>query len=111
MEGNISRRRRKRGRMIVSKDRIHYYIKTDTPLCCAMISYTILYRYALVRTFCASAKISSLLVKVKVGVSTALMEWDEVRAKALLGAKAAPMEAVRAKVLQARANFMVKVAW
>jgi hypothetical protein len=49
------------------------------------------------------------LVKVKVGVSTALMERDELRAKAVLGAKAAPMEAVKAKVLQARANFMVKL--
>lgn len=59
------------------------------------------------RTFCASAKISSLLVKVKVGVSTALMPRTELRAKAVVGAKAAPRVAVKARVVQAMANFMV----
>jgi hypothetical protein len=61
------------------------------------------------RTVCASAKISSLLVKVKVGVETALMERVELRPKAMLGAKAAPKVAVKAKVVQARVNFMVNL--
>jgi hypothetical protein len=80
--------------------------------CLAVVYPTLLYSYAYamtgtVLTFCASAKISSLLVKVKVGVSTALMERAVLRAKALLGAKAPAKEAVKAKVLQARTNFMV----